>query len=65
MGREGETRQCVVASCTPPAGDLASSSGMCPDWEWNQQPFGSQAGAQPTEPHQPGLFLFKMSNNVF
>ena len=28
---------------------------MCPDWESNQQPFGLQAGAQPTEPHQPGL----------
>ena len=32
---------------------------MCPDWESNQQPltinpFGSQAGTQATEPHQPG-----------
>ena len=25
------------------------------DWESNQQPFGSQACAQSTEPHQPGL----------
>ena len=42
--REGERRnemcgsfishgfnQCVVASCAPPAGDLAYNSGMCPD----------------------------------
>ena len=38
----------------PPIGDLACSPGMCPDWEPNQQPFGSQAGTQSTEPHQPG-----------
>ena len=51
--REGEKHQCVVASCTPPAGDLAYNSGMCPDCELNQWGFGSQAGAQSTEPHQP------------
>ena len=27
----------------------------CPDWEWNRPPFGSQVGAQSTEPQQPGL----------
>ena len=27
---------------------------MCPDWESNLRPFGSQVGAQSTEPHQPG-----------
>ena len=30
---------------------------MCPDWESNQWPFGSQPGAKSTEPHQPGLNL--------
>ena len=30
---------------------------MCPDWESNRQPFGSQASTQSTEPHQPGLLL--------
>ena len=45
----------MVASCTPPTGDLAHNPGVCPDWELNQQPFGSQARAQSTEPHQPGL----------
>ena len=51
----------MVASYAPPTGDLASNPGMCPDWESNQQPFVSQAGAQSTEPHQPGLFkLFLM-----
>ena len=28
---------------------------MFPEWELNQQPFGSQAGTLSTEPHQPGL----------
>ena len=39
----------------PPLGVLACNPGMCPDWELNQWPFGSQAGTQSTEPHQPGL----------
>ena len=54
--REGEKHQCVVASHAPLTGDLASNPGMCPDWEWNQWPFGSETGTQSTEPHQPGLF---------
>ena len=54
--REGEKNQCVVASPTPPSGNLAHNSGMCPDWESNQQSFGSQASTQSTEPHQPGQF---------
>ena len=53
--REGKKHQCVVASCTPPTGDLACNTGLCLDWESNQLPFGSQAGAQSTEPHQPEL----------
>ena len=52
--REGEKHQCVVASHTPPTGNLACNPGMCPDWELNWWPFGSKAGAQSTEPHQPG-----------
>ena len=54
--REGGKHQCVVASCTPPTGDLAHNPGMCPDWESNWQPFGSQAQAQSTELHQPRLY---------
>ena len=57
--REGEKHQCVVVSHAPPTGDLAHNPGMCPDWELNRWPFGSQAGTQSTKPHQPGLvFLF-------
>ena len=56
--REGEKQQSVVASCVPPTGDLACNLGLCPDWESNQESFDSQAGAQSTEPHQPGLFHY-------
>ena len=45
----------MIASCVSPTGDLACIPGMCPDWELNRQPFGSLAGAQSTEPHQPEL----------
>ena len=44
----------MIASCVPPTGDLAYNPGLCPDWESNHQPFGSQAMTQSTEPHQPG-----------
>ena len=62
--KEGEKHQCVVASCTPPTEDQAYTPGMCLGWESNQQPFGSQASAQSTEPHHPGLqqvfYMFHM-----
>ena len=56
--REGEKHQCVVASAPNQA--LTHNSGMCPDWESNWWHFGSQAGAQSTEPHQPGLDFLKI-----
>ena len=54
MEKEGEKHSCVVASHEPPTGHLACNSGMCLDGDLNQQPSGSQAGTQSTEPHQPG-----------
>ena len=54
--REREKHQSVDTSCTLPTEDLAHDSGMCPDWESNQPPFGPQAGTQSTEPHQPGQY---------
>ena len=50
----------------PLLGTLACNPGMCPDWELDQQPFGSQAGTQSAEPHQPGLrsyFLLRYLNS--
>ena len=44
----------LAASCTPSTGDLACNPGICPDWELNQWPFGSEAGTQSTEPQHPG-----------
>ena len=44
-----------------PGWDLGHNPGKCPDWEWDWQHFGSQTGAQSTEPHQPGL-KFKMAS---
>ena len=32
--------------------------GICPDWESNWPPFGSQPILSPTEPHQPGHKYF-------
>ena len=51
----GEKHKCMVASHAPPTEDLACNPGMCPDWESDWWPFGLQASAQSTEPHQPGL----------
>ena len=55
LAERGQKHQCVVASRVPGTGDLACNPGMCPDWESN---FGSKAGTQFTEPHQPGLYWF-------
>ena len=46
----------LVASHMSPTGDMAHNPGMCPDWELNRWPFGLQAPAQSTEPHQPGQY---------
>ena len=46
---------CDCLTHTHPTGDLACNPGICPDWESNWQPFGSQARTQSTELHQPGL----------
>ena len=44
----------------PSTGDLACNPGMCPDWESNQWPFGSQAVLSPLSHTSQGLFLTKM-----
>ena len=56
--REGEKHQCAVASHMPPTGGLACNPGMCPDWEWNPRPCGSEACTQSTELHQLGSALY-------
>ena len=57
MFREREKeRERNINVWLPCAGDPALNPGLCPDWEPNQQCYGSQAGAPSTEPHQPELF---------
>ena len=63
-GREGKKRRREISMCgclswdsLPRTGDLASNPGFCPNWKSNQQPFGSQASTQSTEPHQSGPSL--------
>ena len=48
----------------PPTGDLACNPGMCPDRDSNQQPFGSQACPQSTEPHQPEQSQVLLLTNI-
>ena len=43
----GEKHQCMVASHVAPTGDLARNTGMCPDWELNRRPLGSQPELNP------------------
>ena len=54
----------MVASHVASSGNLAHNPGMCPDWESNQQPFGSQVGTQSTEPHHPGLNSLSYNANT-
>ena len=66
--REGERgREISMCGCfshTPPTGNLVHNSGMCPAWESNWRPFGSQAHTQATEPHQPGFILYTLKTKI-
>ena len=48
---EGEKHQNVDASHIPLLGTWPATQARALDWELNLQLFGSQAGAQSTEPH--------------
>ena len=54
MEKERETSMCGCFSHAPYWGPGPSTQACALDWELNQQPFGSQAVVQSTEPHQPG-----------
>ena len=61
--RQRETSMCGCFSRAPYWG-LAHNPGMCPDWESNQQHFGSQADTQSTEPRQPPTSVIKVSTLI-
>ena len=42
----------------PLLGIWSTTQALCPDWDLNQRPCGSQVGTQSTEPHQPGQILY-------
>ena len=50
MGRKvgREAWMCKIASCRPPARDLAHNPGMCPDWDLNRRPSTLWDNAQHT-----------------
>ena len=47
--------------CSCPTADLAHNPGMCPDWESNRQPFGSQPALNPLSYTSQG-FLSEILN---
>ena len=56
--REGERHQCVVASHTPPTGDLDLNPGMCPDWELNHDPLVRRLALNPPSYTSQGPLQF-------
>ena len=56
-GREGERKRNInvwLPLTHPLPGTWPATQACALDWELNQWPFGSQAGAHSTEPEQPG-----------
>ena len=62
QGREEERETSVCGGCLLCSSNWGPSTQACMlDWESNWKPFGSQARAQSTELHQPGLYhIFEM-----
>ena len=67
-GREGEREvekhQCVVACHMAPSGDLACNPDMCPDWELNWRPFGSQPMLNPLSYTSQGHLLTSLHKGL-
>ena len=63
--REGNISMWLPLAC-PQMGNLACNPGMCPDWETNQQRFGSQASTNPlSHTRQGSLFYFLIFICIF
>ena len=62
--RGRETLLCGCLSHIPYWGTWPTTQACTLDWESNQQPFGSQASSQSTEPHQPEPTYFIPNNFV-
>ena len=64
-GREKEKETSLGRLCTPPTRDPAHNPAMCPDWESNPRPLSLQGNAQPTEPHQSGIFFLSFFRFIY
>ena len=62
-GRERERNITRLPLVCPQLTTWPCNPGTCPDWESNQQPLGSQASIQSTEPYQPGL-IYSFNLNI-
>ena len=62
--REGKERERNIYWLPLAHANWSATQACALDRESNQQPFGSQAGTQSTEPHQPGQKFpsFSMAN---
>ena len=63
--REGEKHQCVVASCRPPAADLAGNPDMCPEENWTGDLLFHRPELSPLSHTSQGLFLVSMTLFLF
>ena len=64
-GERGEKHQYVLPLVRPLLGTWAATQACALDWELNQLPFGWQAVAQSTEPHQPGQKFHVLTHITF
>ena len=68
-GKEGRKRERNInvwlPLTRPLLGTWSRDPWMCPDWESNKRPFGSQAGTQSTETHQPRLNIYVLKKSNF
>ena len=63
---EGEIHQCVVASCTPPTGDLACGPGVCLTGKGTSDPLVHRPTLNPLSYTSQGLELsFMMVDNNY
>ena len=61
--RERNINMWLPLTC-PPSGDLACNPGMCPDWELNWQPFGSQPKLNPLSHTSQGCKILKHTKKL-
>ena len=59
-----ELKNIMLSEISQATGDLAHNPGMCPNWESNRQPFGSQPALNPLSYTSQDIFLLLYSNFI-